>query len=215
MFYSKRDNMKRLSILLAAAVVILTGCAVGNTHSYDQAVPAVNATSGINLGLGVQDVRVYVLDKNKPESFVGVTRGGYGNPFDVNTTNGKPLADNVAISLKKALESKGAKINVVALPLGMSKQDAIKTLSQKSPKSILVTISEFKSDTYINTKFDYSVRVDVYQDGQLLATKRVEGPENLGGNFIDPFSHAREVLPPAYKKIFRELLTSPEIAKHL
>lgn len=57
------------------------------------------------------------------------------------------------------------------------------SLSQKSPKSILVTISEFKSDTYINTKFDYSVRVDVYQDGQLLATKRVEGPEKSGRQF--------------------------------
>ena len=74
----------RTWIILAVALFI-GGCAFGRTYSYSDApVNIPNAASGSGaIALAVQDRRPYVLSGNKPQKFVGLMRGGFGNRFDV------------------------------------------------------------------------------------------------------------------------------------
>ena len=64
------------------ALLLIGGCAVGVRHQYDSATPQINAASGGKATVAAQDRRAYVLNGDKQENFVGLSRGGYGNPFD-------------------------------------------------------------------------------------------------------------------------------------
>ncbi|MGH8534209.1 MAG: hypothetical protein ACREV1_16215 [Gammaproteobacteria bacterium] len=65
--------------------LVLVGCAFGRKQDYLQAHPVLELTHKARLAVGVQDRRPYILDHDKDEDFVGLQRGGYGNPFDVGT----------------------------------------------------------------------------------------------------------------------------------
>src|SRR4051794_40223558 len=107
---------KLLNLLsLALATVVLSGCAVGNTHSYNTEMPQIAAVKSKQLAVGVQDKRIYVLNAEKPETFTGLSRGGFGNPFDINTGSGQPLASDFAASIKSALVAKGVTVSVVEM----------------------------------------------------------------------------------------------------
>jgi len=85
---------KYLSLLLIS--LMIGGCAFGRKQDYLQARPVLEYTSKVRLAVGVQDRRPYILDHDKDEDFVGLQRGGYGNPFDVSTNSNLPLADDMA-----------------------------------------------------------------------------------------------------------------------
>jgi hypothetical protein len=97
------------------ALLVLGGCAVGNKHQYDAAMPQINASSGGKAGVGAQDRRAYVLNGDKVETFVGLSRGGFGNPFDVKTESGQPLADEFGKAIQRALAGKGVTATAVRL----------------------------------------------------------------------------------------------------
>jgi hypothetical protein len=53
------------------------------------------------------DQRDYVRSGSKDAQFVGLQRGGFGNPFDVRTADDKPLADAMTTALVNTLATKG------------------------------------------------------------------------------------------------------------
>jgi hypothetical protein len=70
-------------------VALLGGCAFGRTYSYSDVPIAMQAISSSgSVTVAVVDDRPYVLSGGKPDRFVGLMRGGFGNPFDVNTQSG-------------------------------------------------------------------------------------------------------------------------------
>ena len=79
--------------LLIVAACAAGGCAVGNTHAYSTilANPTLAGTSAVNVA--THDRRDSVQSGEKSPDFVGLQRGGFGNPFNVKTTGGRPLAD--------------------------------------------------------------------------------------------------------------------------
>ena len=85
--------MKVVVALLLALTV--SACAIGNQHQYAGVAPNVTAQTNLPLAIGVQDRRLYILDGTKTEDFVGVQRGGFGNPFDVTTATDGPLAADI------------------------------------------------------------------------------------------------------------------------
>lgn len=68
---------------------------MGNKHQYIGSDPELLVTTTYATAVAVQDRRPYVLDGDKDADFVGIQRGGFGNPFDVITTSGRPLARHV------------------------------------------------------------------------------------------------------------------------
>ncbi len=83
--------MLRRCILLILSLS-LVACASGRKIDYAPAYPSVPQVFAKAVEVQVIDERPYVLSGNKKGSFVGLTRGSYYIPFDVNTRSGEPLA---------------------------------------------------------------------------------------------------------------------------
>jgi hypothetical protein len=197
-------------------IALLGGCAVGVTHQYDNGTPDINASAGTKLGVGVQDRRLYIVSREKPETFVGLSRGGFGNTFDVNTASGMPLADDFTKTLQAALSVKGVKVTAVSLPLGIAETEAIKRLAVSGDKAVLIILNEWKADTYMNTSLAYDVQVIVIDaSGKVLSRKQITGKDNLGGSAINPPEHSRNAVPAAFRRKLEELFASPEIASNI
>ena len=169
---------------LTVSALILAGCAVGRTASYsDTSIAMPTATgSGGTIALAVQDHRPYVLSGDKPERFVGLQRGGFGNPFDVNTGSGGPVATDVRDILSRSLTSQGYKVSAVALDPKES-ADAVqaKLKAAGARRSALVTLTEWKSDTMMNIGILYDATLTIMDEkGKSLAINTVKGQDNLG-----------------------------------
>ena len=76
--------MMRL-LIVALSAVALAGCAVGNTYDYQAADIGLPVVGKGKVGVAVVDRRPYVLSGDKEADFVGLQRGGFGNPFNVTT----------------------------------------------------------------------------------------------------------------------------------
>jgi hypothetical protein len=174
------------TLLLVAAALILAACAVGRTASYaDAAVNIQGATvSNVALALGVQDRRPYVVSGNKPEKFVGLQRGGFGNPFDVNTSSGSAVASDLRDSIARGLKAKGYNVTAVSLAPADS-NDAVKRklADARGKRSALVVINELKSDSYMNSSVAYNMTLTVLDErGNAVATHSVRGEDNVSGS---------------------------------
>src|SRR2546428_256286 len=100
--------MKKLAVLVQlAGVLLLSGCAIGNRYAYQTVVasPQVSGTTAVSIA--TYDQREYVRSGTKDPQFVGLQRGGYGNPFDVRTEGDRPLADAMTTALVNTLAKKG------------------------------------------------------------------------------------------------------------
>jgi hypothetical protein len=178
----------RTFVVLVAAVV-LGGCAFGRTYSYRDAsinLPSAAGGSG-TLALAVQDRRPYVLSGNKSERFVGLMRGGFGNPFDVNTQSGGPVSIEVRDALARALNAKGYTVNPVAIDAREVMTDARRRVTSGGTKAVLVTLNEWKSDSMVNTDIHYDVQLTVLgARGEELASNTVRGRDNIGSLGLSP-----------------------------
>jgi hypothetical protein len=177
-------------LLLVLSALALCGCAFGRTYSYADApinIPGPGASSQ-SMALAVQDRRPYVLSGNKPVAFVGLMRGGFGNPFDVNTGSGRPLADEMRDALAKALKAKGFAVTTVGVNPSDSGDSARRRLAETGAKrSALVTFAEWKSDSMMNTDVHYDVVLVVLDEkGAPLATNSLKGMDNIGSAGLDP-----------------------------
>lgn len=204
----------RIAALLG--MLVLGGCAIGVSHQYDAAVPDIRASSGSRITLGAQDRRVYVLNRGKAETFVGLSRGGFGNPFDVTTASGQPLAADFTKAIQRSLASKNVAVTTIRLAPDLSEVEAVERLTLTAQKSILVTIKEWKADTYMNTRLLYDVTVKVLDgSGKILGESHIAGTDNLGGNLVNPPEHARSAVPAAFRRKLEELFSAPGVANNL
>ena len=204
------------TVLLLGIALAFVGCAFGRKQDYLQAQPALGSTGQGSLSLGVQDLRPYVVNHEKDETFVGLQRGGYGNPFDVSTQSKQPLADDMAKVLAKALSRSAGTVQTVRLPPALDKPAVIRALQSSHPdRSLLLSLHEWKSDTYMGTKLVYDAEMEVIDPhGRSVARRRIQGEDDLGGAFWDPQGHAQEAAPLAFKRKMEELF-SGEIAEAL
>ena len=202
---------------LLAAATALGGCAVGNKHAYTGGKPEL-AVSGTRVAVvAVRDARSYVLSGNKTPDFVGLSRGGFGNPFDILTESGNPLAADFASTIAAALRAKGFKATVLegAVPDGAPGiAEALK--KSGAERMAVVVLIEWKSDTYMNTDLIYDVSLRIYDaSGNALGATRLTGRDNLGGDAINPPAHAKTAVPLAYRRIIESLFSAPPIVNSL
>ena len=191
--------------------LILGGCAFGQKYSYQgNSVPMSRIETSSPVGLAVQDKRPYVVSHNKPETFVGLSRGGFGNPFDVNTASGTPLAIEMRESIVSGMRAKGIDVKVATVnPADSSDIVQRAMINTGARKLVLVTLTEWKSDIMISAALIYDVVVIVMNEkGVELARARTNGRDNLG-----PSPHSG--VGPAFSRKFEALFDDEKIVQAL
>jgi hypothetical protein len=163
-----------------ATVILITqvcGCgqaAFGRTENYGDAWPVIGEYTPVHVEVIVEDKRPYVVSGRKRPSFVGLSRGGYGNPFNISTTSGQPLATDVEAALVNGFQNAG-----IDSRRGVMSSFNDRKAATSNGRLLLVTLGEWKSDTFATTSFAYDISGSVYdQEGNLLGTGRVDGKVN-------------------------------------
>jgi hypothetical protein len=203
----------RRILLVACLMVLLSACAVGNKHQYHATFADVDVTGVIMIAVTAHDQRDYVVSGRKSPDFVGLQRGGFGNPFDVTTDSGNSLAHDMTQSLVNSLLRKGFKAVAISVAPADDRQIVIDKLKATgAERFLLLTLTEWKSDTYQNTALIYDVRATILdRDGKTLGESAIKGRDNLGGSAWNPPAHAKETVPNAFKEKVEKLLNSKEI----
>lgn len=205
----------RLFVVVLAAFAA-TGCAVGNKHNYTIDPPTLAVAGTRSVAVVAQDARPYVVARSKTPDFVGLSRGGFGNPFDVTTESGRPLADDFAATIARSLQSKGFKSTTVSVPPGSGSDAKALAARAGTERLALVMIHEWKSDTYQNTALHHELVLRVYDaSGTELASNRLAGSTSLGGSAWNPPDHAKQAVPQFYRKTLEELFGADGIVRSL
>ena len=197
--------------LCTVSAIVLTGCAFGQRVDYrgssDFSIPATKVV----VALGTQDERPYVVNGDKQATFVGLSRSLYGIPYNVNTSSGEPLADEIGSLVAGALRKNGANVTQVKIPVGTSSEGRIVLFkTTNSSRYYLIELREWKTDTYANPILYYDVSLSVIDgSGSLLATKNTKGEDKLGSR------PNRANLSTAISSIFGELINDSAIVSAL
>lgn len=208
-------------VLLRAYMVILVvslyGCAFGNKHAYHDVVVDYRGEGTIKVGIATLDQRVYIMNNDKTSDFVGLQRAGFGNPFDVSTESGRALAEDITTALARSLAKKGFNARPVVVDSSDPADTVISMLATLGvDRSILLVLSEWKTDTYKNTGLLYDVILKILDgSGNILVEKTISGKDNLGGSMWSPPGHAKEAVPESFKKKMEELLNNSEVLSAL
>jgi len=168
--------------LLALLALLVGGCAVGNKYEYRLPRMPLSVQGGGAIGLAVTDQRPYILGGDKDPDFVGLQRGGYGNPFDVTTASGRPMAEDMAETLKTGLETKGFRVTLLKAaaddPAALGREAASLGLH----RVVALQIKEWKTDTMMRTKLVYDLKLFIVDPaGAVVARNAVRGSDTIGG----------------------------------
>ena len=172
------------AILMLCAFSAIGGCAFGQKVDYRESTTYLSARSDIPVEVNVIDERPYVVSGSKNPTYVGTLRALYNNPFNVNTLTGDPLS----FDLKEAIRRSLAKSSIAA-PAAYSTTNA-----NPGQKLLMLKLREWKSDTYMRTRFDYDITATVLdENGKELATKSTKGSGAIK-NFLTAGSDALSVV---------------------
>ncbi|HEX5160130.1 MAG TPA: hypothetical protein VFV88_00300 [Steroidobacteraceae bacterium] len=186
-------TVRLVAMLLACAA--LAGCAVGQKFSYADGYIALLANrSDTPTAVAVLDQRPYILSRDKRENFVGLSRGGYGNPFNVTTKSGAPMAADMAAGIVRALEANGQPAAaVIVLPAEGIEGAKERLKFTRAERQLLFILREWKTDTYEHTGLWFDVTLDVYDEsGETLASKQISGKEVSGGSIVSAEKDAQK-----------------------
>lgn len=209
--------MLRSLLMLSFLGIYLSGCAVGVEHNYSHAAPQFGAVRAASVAVGVQDRRPYIISRAKDQDFVGLSRGGWGNPFDVTTASGKPLADEFAAAIANGLRRDDASVTVIQLLPSLPPFEARQALvNTGAEKALLLALNEWKADTYSTTGLIYDIELLILgSDGTVLARTTRKGKDDLGGSAWNPPAHSREAVPIAFRSKLEELFSDADIYNQL
>lgn len=165
-----RATLQGLRILpFVASMLALGACAVGNRYDYSNAIGGLPVSGKGNIAVEVIDARPYVVSGDKTPDFVGIQRGGFGNPFDVRTASGEPLAGEMRTGIANALQKQGF---------------TVVPANGTAPRRLQLKVLEWKTDVMARMKVLYDLTLGILDaQGKVLATSRTQGEEVLGGGF--------------------------------
>lgn len=160
------------ALVLSLAATVLGGCAYGSKVDYSQVYPEVHAKPAKVVEVAVVDERAYVVSGAKAGNYVGMIRGSYYIPYDVNTRSGEPLANDLQRSIVGGITRAGG-VAEAAKGLQGHASDASRQL-------LVVRVREWKSESFMGTVLTYVLAVDVFdQAGKRLASSPVSGSEGV------------------------------------
>jgi hypothetical protein len=206
--------MKSLFVSLILSGLLMSGCAVGQKFDYASSIISVGSlTSSHSAAVAVLDQREYIKNGDKSEAFVGLSRGGYGNPFDVETTSGGPMATEMATAVIAALKSTGIRAQALTVRPVDGPSQAHEALAHTGlDRALLFTLTEWKTDTMMHTTLSYNVTLEVFdRDGKGLARQQISGKEVSGASILSAEKDAQKW----FAAKVRELLDDEAIAGSL
>ncbi len=178
------------------AVAVLSSCALGNAGrklqlSYAPSPQSVPGLHSKTFSIQVTDRRPYVTHGKKVPSYLGIYRGGYGNPFDVVNYGKVALADQMKVDLRSEFQALGL----------------VETAASAS-KQVSVRIHDWNFDAGIDARFWYDVELSVADfEGKQLATSRAKAEMVIKGNaFAGPHSAMQKEIPVRYGELIRKLV---------
>lgn len=202
--------------LVICSCMLLISCAVGNKYNYraELASLPLKTTTQKTLLLSLDDSRPYVLSGDKKPTFVGLQRGGFGNPFDVTTASGKPMTDDMATSLAASLELSGYAVKIAEGGADISDLIAL-AKSYNAFRIIRLQIFEWKSDIYMSIGLHYDLQLSIYDaEGTLLAENAMKGNEAVGGGKLSDTKNSEHMADEFGKRI-GYLFNKPSIRETL
>jgi hypothetical protein len=207
--------MKRFHVTaILTFALIITGCAVGNKYDYRNASVSLPVKGDSEVTLGIIDNRSYVLSGNKKSNFIGLQRGGFNNPFDVTTSSGQPLADDMFIALSRALSDNGFTVAKLYFSSPDSSIIATAIKDKGMAKNVVLTVTEWKTDVFMNVTLHYDLLLQVVaKDGNTVASNQVQGQEKIGGGGFEG-QNSRAAAAAFETKIGR-LFNNPEVIESL
>jgi hypothetical protein len=208
--------MRRVGVLLPLVGVLLSGCAIGNRYAYQTVVanPQVSGTTAV--AVATHDQREYVRAGSKDPQFVGLQRGGFGNPFDVRTADDKPLADAMTTALVNTLAKKGFRAQPVIVAHSLAAPNARQQAARSgADRALVLTLQEWKSDSVMRVALAYDMTMSVLnRNGAVLAEKRLQGNDNLGAAPMVP-SQVSDIVGAAFKAKLEQMLDDPKVSAAL
>ena len=158
-----------IRIFALMALVTLGGCAAGNRYDYSSAISGLPISGTDQVALDVVDARPYVVSGDKKPDFIGLQRGGFGNPFDVRTASGRPMAAEMHDAIAHALVKQGYTV--------VGPKDP-------APRKMELQVTEWKTDAMMHFELRWDLTLNVYDDqGVLLAKSTSSGKEEQGAGF--------------------------------
>lgn len=207
-----------LLIGLACVAMLTSGCANMLKFKIADVDAKVNVTGNTAITVASLDKRAFIVDRSSPESYVGMVRGGYGNPFNATTLSNLSFADAVSKSICKALNQKGFKATSVSVKFDKTEQQAVNSLLQtKMNKNILVVIREWESDSFYNLNIGYDFLLKVFnRDGTVLATSEAKDAIQISCSIMTGCLGIDEKeVPAAFQKAMETLLNAPTVMRAL
>jgi hypothetical protein len=186
-------------------------------HAYHDAAVPLTHSGTARVAVVTYDQRPYVQSGEKEADFVGLSRAGFGNTFDIRTESGHDLAFDFTKSACLSLAAKGYRTAPVHVEATEAPDVVLSKLAAaRGERAVIIAIHEWKSDTYNRTGLSYHVTIKVLdQQMAILGQARLEGRDNLGGSFWNPPAHAEEAVPDAFALKLQWLLNHPEVAAAL
>jgi hypothetical protein len=189
------------------AVTILTGCAFGQKISYTR-VSYFQVPPNIQkqVGLAVSDKRPAVVSGDHSLQWVGYSRPPFGIPYGVHTATGRPLSDDFVSLLQSSLANHSIVAQTVSTQPFESREVVVQRLASLNvPRSFLVTLNEWKTDSYVGllVSLYYSVTLEAIDaKGRSVTTASAAGVRDISGSYP---------LDWAVRDIFTELFNSPQM----
>jgi hypothetical protein len=187
--------------------------ALGNRHQYHDIDLNFTVSGSSNIVLAVHDMRTEVLTTNKTPDFVGYMRSGVGIPYNIGTKSKRPLADDIAEDVSKALTKKGFRVTVVQSPPSEThEQLVIRLKAMNAGMPVVMQLTEWHSDSYQAVWYNFNIAMQVYDaEGKFLGQKQLQGKETVGTTMWNPVKLAKKRMPEAFKARMEDLFNSPEI----
>jgi len=210
-------NRLLATIVMLVSALCLGGCAAGQQIRYHDTELDLGASGNATVAVTSQDNRNYIKNGEKERNYVGNFRGGFGNPFNVSTESGKPLADDTSSVICAALKKKGFVCLPVSVEPNEPQTQVVDKLKATSANTLmLLTINEWLSSTFQNTGLSYDLVLTVMDSqGTRVVEKKIKGEDELGGSFWSPPGHAKEAVPVAFKRKLELLLNDPAVTSVL
>ncbi len=184
------------SISILALLTIVSGCISVDTSKLSAGSHNVSGCANIY----VQDLRPYIVSKKKDPDFLGIIRGGYGNPTNFTTSSGEPLAGQLGVAIKSSLASNDAQVE-------LKSGDPEKT-SSAGCKTLVLTMKEWKIDAMKNANFGVDADMEVYSNsGELLASENVERKKKFKQGYFTGAKDTKKNYLNESQAILTELLT--------
>lgn len=207
----------KAALLVVVGAILFSGCAFGRKHVYNAGQPRLaHRGSNTPIALAVHDQRPNVVNGTKAPTFVGFSRGGYGNRFDIVTKSGRPLAQDFADTIGRALTANNYSVTHVLAEPHHPVQAVVSALMRTgAPRALLVRIDEWMSDTYINTALEYKMTARALGPGGVaMGETYVSGRDSLGETSGTRQVTRKRRCRPLTSTDWRGCSTGPKLGEH-